>query len=141
VRWTLPDRLNVPRNGSVARYLDRAQPSAHSDVASELRLAAEGLPGIAAHCPDPRRYAYVVLHDERGTIFALAFGMRGLALRVGVDAIEEAIAEGAEANPGIGEGWAVFDPFRAEERTEVTRARLKRWCARAFRGARADRAT
>jgi len=139
--WALPERLNVAQNESVARFIERARPSAHSDVATELTLAAEGLPGVGAYCPDPACYAYVVLHDVAGGIFALAFGMRGLALRVGVGAIEEAIAEGAETEPGIGEGWAVFDPFRVDERTEATRARLKRWTARAFRGARADRAT
>ncbi len=138
MRWTLPDRLSIPRNESVARFLDRAQPSAHSDVATELTLAADGLPGAAAYCPDPQRYAYLVLHDERGTIFGLAYGMRGLALRIGADALDEASREGAEAEAEIGRGWAVFDPFRVDERTEITRARLKRWCARSYQRARDD---
>ena len=136
--WALPERLDVAHNESVARFIERVRPSAHSDVATELALAAEELPGIGTHCPDPARYAYVVLHDGAGRIFALAFGMRGFALRVGADAMDEAIADGAEADPGIGEGWVVFDPFRVDERTGAARARLKRWTARAFGGGSRD---
>jgi hypothetical protein len=98
--WALPERLNVAQNESVARFIERVRPSAHSDVATELARAAEGLPGVGEHCPDPARYAYVVLYDGADRIFALAFGMRGFALRVGAEAMEEAIAEGAEADPG-----------------------------------------
>lgn len=120
--------LGIPANAEVLAWLRREDPSAHSDVASELLDAARGLGPVRSFCPDPAGYKWVALADERNRIFALAFGMSAVAFRVGAEGEERALAEGAVEAPELGEGWVRFTAYRPEERREEGRARLRRWC-------------
>jgi hypothetical protein len=133
--WAIPASLRIPENADVLAYLERTRPSAHSDVASELSLAARGLPAAREFCPDPAAYAWVVLHTPGGRIFGLASGMRELALRLGGHEAVAALRERGERAEEVGPGWIAFDPFVADERTEITRARLRRYCRAAFEAA------
>jgi hypothetical protein len=128
VTWLIDERLRVAQNRAVLAFLDQAQPSAHSDVASELDLGCRGLPGVSLYCPDPMRYAWVAALDREQCIFGLAYGMRELALRVGAGRVDAAVASGAERAPELGPGWVGFDPFAADEPQAQTRARIRDWC-------------
>jgi len=131
--WPLDERFRVAENESVLRFIDRIDPSAHSDVATELLDAAEGLPEVQHYCPDLSLYAYVVIHTRTNKIFGLAYGMNGLALRVGRKAVVQAVADGGRAEREIDEEWISLDPFRVDEPTIATKARLRRWCEIAYR--------
>ena len=130
--WAIPAALRIPWNADVMAFLERARPSAHSDVASELSLAARGLPGVRAFCPAPAGYAWVALHTPEGRVFGLAYGMKALALRLGPHDAVAALRDRGERAEEIGPGWIVFDPFLPDERSDATRARLARFCRAAF---------
>lgn len=83
-----------------------------------------GLPGAYRYCPDKYAYAYVAACTADQRIFALAFGMSGLALRAGPADLEALGAPAAEPAPEIGEDWFTL-PAAAP-------ADLRRWCQRAF---------
>jgi hypothetical protein len=138
-RWALDPQFRIPVNRSVVEFIERANPSAHSDVASALIDAAKGLRDVRHYCPDSARYAYVVLHTGDHVIFGLAYGMNALALRVGADDVERGVADRGWADAELGEGWVRFDPFAVDEPTKVTRDRLRRWCARAHEWAGGER--
>ena len=124
----LLSRFNRPANRQVVDYLVRHHPSAHSDVTTEMLLAAEDIADKGVFCPDPQRFAYCLLHTPEGVIFALATGMSSLAFLLPADAIDEALAEGAQAWPELGKRWVSFYPFDPEVPTETMRERLQRWC-------------
>jgi hypothetical protein len=132
VTWPVPAALRIPWNADVLAFLERARPSAHSDVASELARAACGLPGARAFCPAPAGYAWVALHTPEGRVFGLAYGMKALALRLGPHDAVAALRDRGERAEEIGPGWIVFDPFLTDERSDATRARLARFCRAAF---------
>jgi len=128
-------RLKTPQNHDVVDYIRRTNPSAHSDVADALIRAAKGLAGVSHYCPAPANYAFVVLHTSADRIFAIAYGQHGLAFRLPETAIAEALADRGTAQTAIGPGWVMFPPWPVDELTAVTKARLKRWCERAYRHA------
>jgi hypothetical protein len=128
VSWLVDERLRVAENRDVLAFLERSQPSAHSDVASELDLGCRGLPGVRLYCPDPSRYAWVGALDREQRIFGLAYGMRELALRVGTGQADAAVASGGELVPELGPGWVGFDAFVVDEPQVQTRARIRDWC-------------
>jgi hypothetical protein len=134
MRQPLPDRLRIPENARVVRFLERQAPSAHSDVADELERAVRGLRGAGTWCPDAPAYAWVAAHTRAGRIFALAYGQSALAVRLAPDDERAALADRG-ASDAIGPGWVRFDPFHADEPTATTRERLRRWCAAALRTA------
>jgi hypothetical protein len=119
--WVLDARFRTAANRDVLAFLEREQPSAHSDVASALTESARQLSDVAWYCPDVHRYAYVVLHTREQTIFGLAFGMATLAYRLPARVIQEAAADGGTITPGMGEGWVCFKPWGSS-------ADLRRWC-------------
>jgi len=128
-------RFSLPQNRLVLDYLVRNHPSAHSDVVTEMLLAAEGIAdkgGKDWFCPDPQQFAYCLLHTSGGVVFALAVGMSTLAFRLPEELREEALAEGAQAFPELGEEWLSFYPFDPETPTEVIRKRLARFCRAAY---------
>jgi len=45
--WQLPSYLARSSNAFVTRFLEQTSPSAHSDVADELLLSADGLVGVS----------------------------------------------------------------------------------------------
>lgn len=129
--WKIDPRFDLPVNSDVLRYVRETNPSAHSDVSEELYRAIDGLPGAALFCPDNARYAWVAAHTNDNRIFALAHGMKAYALRVGSDAMDEAVVNGGMPMPEIGADWIAFDPFLVEVKTADMRALLKHWTLRA----------
>lgn len=126
--WALDDRFRTAENRAIIAFIERANPSAHDNVASVLAEAAKGLSGVRRYCPDLHRYAYVVVHTQNHRIFGIAFGMNALAYRIPKEIIPEAIAEDGEIYSEIGEEWVLFHPWPADEPAEASFARLKRWC-------------
>lgn len=130
--WTLDPRFAILLNADVLRCIGRTNVSAHSDVASELIDAVQPLPGEETYCPDPARYAFVAAHTADLRIFALSYGLKAFALRVGSKAVAEAGLDGAAPASEFGSDWVQFDPFVVDVKTADMRTRLRAWTARAF---------
>ena len=91
------------------------------------------MPGARAYCPSYAQCAYVVLHTGAWRIVAIAFGQRGLAFRLSAPASRAAaLADGGTPAPEVGPDWVAFAPWGARGADGDVRARLERWCARAF---------
>jgi len=127
--WYIDERFSIPANASVLAFIRDRELSAHSDVAEELTRSGSGLSSVHTWCPDPPRYAFVVLHLEDGTIIGLAYGMSGLAFRLPEHRVEEALCEGGIKAEEIGPGWIRFEPWTPEETLAQSHERLGRWCA------------
>ena len=123
-------RFFIRDNADVIEFIRRVNPFAHSDVGSVLFQLGKAIPGAGAYCPVPSVYSYVVLHTESDRIFAIAFGMSGLAFKLSPETEETARSDGGERAPEIGAGWMRFEPWSRAPRS-VTDERLARWCARA----------
>ena len=125
------DRFKIPANEAVLDFVCRGNSSAHSDVGSLLFDLAKVIPGAHAYCPLVSSFTYVVLHTDADRIYAIAFGMRGLAFRLAPSAYDAALADGARPADQIGAGWVEFDPF---ERCSTPRAAdwLRVWGERAL---------
>lgn len=127
-------RFFIPFNADVMEFVRRANPFAHTDVGGRLIDLGKELPGTTAYCPSYKSCAYVVLHTDTDRIFAIAYGQRGLAFRIGASALDAAIADGGAPTPEIGPGWLAFAPY--DSRTvKWTAVRLRHWCAQAFQDA------
>lgn len=127
--WAIDGGFSTAANADVLDFLRRRNPSAHSDVAEELTRAGAGLPGVRSYCPDPQRYAFVVLHLDDLTIMGLAFGQSGLAFRLPGDRVQEAVRDGGAVAVELGPTWVCFEPWTNRETLAQSRQRLARWCA------------
>lgn len=123
--------LQISPNNDVMGFVRRTNPFAHSDVGSVLLALGKAIPGAHAYSPSYASCAYVVLHTEANRIFAIAFGQRGLALRIAPSAQAAALVDGGAPAPDIGPDWVSFAPWGAQATAEPM-ARLHRWCAQAF---------
>ena len=123
-------RFFIPDNADVVEFIRQTNPVAHSDVGSALFELGTATMGAHAYCPVPSAYSYVVLHTDANRIFAIAFGMRGLAFRLAESEMSEAFADSGVAAPEIGADWVRFEPWGREAR-DATQARLRKWCGRA----------
>jgi hypothetical protein len=132
--WTIDPAFETEATRAVLAFLRRANPSAHSDVAGELALAAQGAPDAHTYCPDSRRYAFVAVHLEDHTIVGLAFGMDRVAFRLPSASGADACRDGGAPCTDIGPDWVVFAAFTDEPLRE-SRRRLGRWCRRALAAA------
>lgn len=130
-------RFSIPDNKDVIEFIRKTNPFAHSDVGSVLFELRKTTPSAHAYCPVPSVYSYVVLHTDANRIFAIAFGMRGLAFRLSGSDLTEALADAGVAAPEIGDDWVRFEPW-SRETVDVTRARLQKWCDRACATALAE---
>jgi hypothetical protein len=122
------DAFKIAANAAVIAFIRRENPFAHSNVGTRLLRLGRATSGAERYCPDYHSYAYVVLHTRDKVIFALAYGMRHIALRLPAAAQAEAAADGGTPCPAIGEGWLSFD-------TKADAARLAHWCEQACRAA------
>lgn len=127
----IDDRFDLPENRAVVDFIRRTNPVAHDDVLSSLIRSATGL-GAKWYLPDPHGHSYAVLHTEASRIYAVVFGMSGLVYRLPRNLVAQAVADGGELCPEIGEGWVRFEPWSDGEDILVTDARLKRWCKAAL---------
>jgi hypothetical protein len=123
-------RFFTPENAGVIEFIRRANPFAHTDVGTIVFECAERIDGADAYCPLPSSCAYVALHTASHTIVAIAYGQRGLAVRLGVEARAEAIAAGGRPKVEIGTEWVEIDPWPTS-RGAVQRSACE-WMARAY---------
>jgi hypothetical protein len=121
-------RFAIDDNADVMEFIRRVNPFAHSDVGSILFELGKEIHGAHAYCPVPSVYSYVVLHTDANRIFAIAFGMSGLAFRLALSDEAAARSDGGIRAADIGAGWMRFEPWGRDSRA-VTGARLRRWCA------------
>ena len=129
-------RFVIAGNADVIEFIRRANPFAHSDVGSLLLELGRKIPGASAYSPSYKQYAYVVLHTDASRIFAMAYGQRGLAVRLSPSSRDAALADGGTAADDIGRDWVAFDPWKPDVATAAQQARLERWAAQAFADAR-----
>ena len=127
--WKIDTRFAIPANHDVLAFLGQTMPSAHSDVAEELLRSATGLVGVSHYCPDPDRYAFVLLHLEDSSIIGLAYGQWQLAYRLAEDRIAEALGEGASRASELGRNWIFVDPWPSGEPLRESRRRLAQCCS------------
>ncbi len=130
--WQLPSYLVRSSNAAITRFLEQTSPSAHSDVADELLLSADGLAGVSSYCPDFQNYAFLVVHTADNQIFGLAYGMKRLCYQVPSGFSAEVEADGGQVLAEIGFGWVCFNPFDSDQRTEELRKKGKKWCRIAY---------
>lgn len=128
-RFEIDPRFEVTANAPVLEFLRRTMPSAHSDVAGELSRSAKGLDGVSFYCPDPGRYAFVLLHLTDFSVVGLAYGQSRLVYRLPNVRIREAIEDGGLAATELGPCWIFFPPWSNDEPLQQSRRRLARWCS------------
>ena len=126
--WKIDNRFNTLENAEVVAFLRATNPSAHSDVAEELRRSAEGVPGVSHYCPDSKSYAFVVLHLEDSTIIGLAYGQSALAFRLPGHMHAEACEQGGWIAAEVGPAWIRINPWSDAETLDESRRRLAHWC-------------
>ncbi|MEP6621637.1 MAG: hypothetical protein ABJE47_20080 [bacterium] len=124
-------RFLIPANRDVMEFVRKTNPFAHSDIGSRLLDLHKELPGTHAYCPSYGSCAYVVLHTNANRIFGIAYGQRGLALRLAAPAYTEALEDGGVPALSIGPDWLAFAAYDGP-RESGAYARLQRWSARAF---------
>jgi hypothetical protein len=124
-------RFFTGANEDVVRFIRVANPFAHSDVGSVLIELGKKIPGAHHYCPSYKSCAYVVLHTDARRIFAIAYGQRGLAVRLPLVAHGEAIADGGVPTSEIGAEWMGFAPWGGKGQPDWNE-RLRQWCRRAF---------
>lgn len=121
-------RFSTAGNADVLEFVRRTNPFAHSDIGSVLLSLGKKIPGAQAYSPSYKDFAYVVLHTDAWRIFAIAYGQRGLAFRLGLASREAAMADGGAAAGDIGPDWVSFAPWGSADQA----ARLERWSAQAM---------
>jgi hypothetical protein len=72
----------VPQNAAIMTWLSGQRLYAHSDLAEELDRAAHGLTDIQIWCPAPQDYSFYAMNRGSGILFAIAYGMLDIALRL-----------------------------------------------------------
>jgi hypothetical protein len=123
-------RFQTAANADVIEFIRKKNPFAHSDVGSVAFELGKQIPGAHAYCPAATSYAYVVLHDDRDRIFAIAFGQHGFGLRLAPSSIDEAVADGAVPAPDIGADWVTLDPWDAKDKAR--KQKVAAWTKRAL---------
>jgi hypothetical protein len=126
--WPLDKKFKIAANREILAFITRTNPSAHSDISSALTDATESLPDVRQYCPDKHAYAYWALHTGDCRIFALAFGMSGLAYRVPFATISVATADGTGRRSEIGADWIEITPWPTGMTSEAAASNLRRWC-------------
>jgi hypothetical protein len=130
-------RFLITANAGVMEFVRRVNPFAHTDVGSVLLELRDVIAGAQAYSPSYKDCAYVVLHTEESRIFAIAYGQRGLALRLSPSDRAAALADGGEPAPDVGPDWVSFPPYDAYGQSGA-KERLRRWCERGFANATHD---
>jgi hypothetical protein len=125
-------RFFIAANEDVIEFIRRVNPFAHSDVGSLLLDLGKKIAGAHAYSPSYKQCAYVVLHTDASSIFAIAYGQRGLAFRLSLSSYATALADDGSPADDIGRDWIKFDPWNPNIPTAARQARLERWSAQAF---------
>ena len=125
------DKFKIPVNDAVIDFIRRTNPSAHTDPGGKLAQLSKAVAGVRIYVPSPRSASYLALHTEANVIFALAFGMRDIALRLPPDVL----AQGGAPFLEIGEDWLYVEAFRGPAASAAWDAMLQRWVEAAYRAA------
>jgi hypothetical protein len=118
----LPDRLLTDENRDAVRFLATPGLSAHSDVAEVLALAIASCAGAQLFCPDSSAYAYLAAFRSDNRIFAIAYGMQVIAVRLVPIFVVKALADGASSAPNLGSDWVLLDAFASNAQSWIQRA-------------------
>ena len=132
MRWKIDTIFSSTANDSVLSFLVERSPSAHSDLVSELSLAAQSAPDSHLYCPDKANYAFFAVHRSDYTIVALALGMRQIVFRLPEVLVPEALRDGGTLFTEIGPEWVSFEPSSKSESITDSKQRLGLWCRRAL---------
>ena len=130
--WEIDTTFNTTANAAIMSFLCERSPSAHSDLASELRLASQDAPDSHLYCPDKANYAFFVVYRSDRTIVALALGMRQIVFRLPKLLIPNALQDGVIPFTDIGPEWVSFTLNSNNEPIVESRRRLGRWCRQAL---------
>jgi len=125
----IPEDLATLINRPVLRHIEGL--SAHSDVVDALATALKPLGDVQRFCPDPAEYRYEVA-STRGIIFAVAFGMSTIGLRLDEPIRSRALVSGGVTLPECGPEWVSFTLFR----DDWPRIDLEFWARKAYVAAR-----
>ena len=125
----IPRDLETLLNRPVLRHIEGL--SAHSDVVDALATALKPLGDVQRFCPDPAEYRYEVA-STRGIIFAVAFGMSTIGLRLDEHIRSRALVSGGVVLPECGPEWVSFTLFR----DDWPRIDLEFWARKAYVAAR-----
>jgi hypothetical protein len=121
------DKFKSQANDAIIGFIRRANPFAHTDPAGKLAELGKAVAGARVYVPSPRSASYLALHTDANVIFALAFGMRNIALRLP----PEILAQGGAPFLEIGEDWLCVEAFRAAA-ASAWDATLQRWVEAAY---------
>ena len=132
----LPQRFTAhPRNAEIVGYLLDQFPSAHSDVTSEMILAAQGLRDVHSYAPDPRTYSFEVLHTTDSVIFVVAVGQSTLLLRIPPEKRTAMLNLHGKPFPLLGSEWLAVPAFQPDILPAEWRKSLSRIIKGAFSSA------
>jgi hypothetical protein len=128
----------VPENATIVTWLSSQQLDAHSDLVDELNRAARGLNDVQIWCPAPHDYSFYAMYRGSGILFAIAFGMHDVGLRLPGEKGMQALREGGAALDAGGPDWITLGAFDAQIPMAVTRKRLRKYCRIAHAAAAAN---
>lgn len=131
-QWEIDTKFSTTKNEAVLRFLVEKNPSAHSDLVDELRLAALDLPDAHLYCPNKANYAFFAVHRSDHTIVALALGMRQIIFRLPSLIIPQAILDGGRPFPDIAPEWISFVLDSHNAPIDESRRRLGHWCRKSL---------
>jgi hypothetical protein len=135
---TINRLIQHPYNEAICRYILADKPSAHSDLTEELDKISATLPAHKSYCPNPARYAYVILLTNSDKIFAAACGMSTLLFNLPVEEFAQACTDGGGSFADLPDEWVGFEAFRTGRSLTANRKRLRHWCQIAFVKASTD---
>jgi hypothetical protein len=124
------EKFKIPVNEAVIDFIRRTNPSAH-DPGDKLARLGRAIVGVRVYVPSPRSASYLALHTEANVIFAVAFGMKNIALRLPAEILAQAGAPFLD----IGEDWLCVEAFRGAAGRAAWDATLQRWVEVAYRAA------
>lgn len=130
----LADHVDVAVNQDVVEYLNRAQPSCHSDNGSALIDAATKDCGEwIGYSPSFENYKYVALITNK-TIFALGMGQDSVYFKLPDRLHATALATGALRAEQLGHDWVEIKLFRSDWPAPD----VPFWTRKAYAAARGD---
>lgn len=122
----IPAEIDNEQNASVLKYLKNL--SAHSDIAEVLGLGCKDLPEAQLYCPDGHAYRYLLAY-AKGTVFAFAFNMGGLGVRLPPVLWNAAREDGGRNWDSAGPDWILFSLWDTNVQSP---ADIQRWIKAAY---------
>ena len=105
----LPASVHNDKNDDILMFLQGK--SAHSDLVDVLVEAAAPLGDVQLYSSEPANYGYVALATQ-DVVFAVAYGMSRVGLRLDKAFKERALETGGVDAIEVGPDWVTFELFR-----------------------------